>query len=88
MKLATIAAFGLLALAALASALTCPVGSSLNPCSSTVVPDSYLCYSCAFKSPATGTFSGGCDNSVKVGEVSCVEQKAKITTELYVGCTW
>lgn len=56
-------------------------------CAPTVMPSGYVCYSCAFTTPAPGTFAGGCDNSVTTGVTSCTATKAQIQA-LYPGCTW
>ena len=86
MKLAPIAALGLLALAAISSALQCGVGSSLTTCTMTDAPsNNYNCYSCALTSG--GTFAGMCDNSLTTGIVSCTGQKTYILG-IYANCSW
>jgi hypothetical protein len=86
MKLAPIAALGLLALAAISSALQCGVGSSLTSCTMADAPSSnYICYPCAITS--VGTFAGFCDNSVTTGVASCTGRKAYILA-IYTDCSW
>ena len=86
MKLATIAALGLLALAAVSSAVKCGVGSSLSSCTITEVADNnYQCYSCAITTG--GTFAGLCDNSVTTGITACATSTTTVTG-MYSGCTW
>jgi hypothetical protein len=86
MKVASIA-LGLLALAAVSSAITCGVGSSTSTCTQTDLPATVanMCYSCAL--PNGGTFAGGCDTSVTSGPTSCTYAKTTVTA-LYSGCTW
>ena len=86
MKLAPIAALGLLALAAISSALQCGVGSSLTTCTMTDAPsNNYNCYSCALTSG--GTFAGMCDNSLPTGASSCPGTKTIILLN-YPNCSW
>ena len=85
MKVAPIAALGLLALAAISSALQCGVGSSLTTCTMTDAPSNYNCYSCAITSG--GTFAGMCDNSVTTGVTSCTTSKTTVLG-LYADCAW
>ena len=88
MKVASIA-LGLLALAAVSSAITCGVGNRATTCNPTDLPTMNMCYSCAITTgpAAGGTFAGACDNSVTSGATSCAYAKTTVTG-LYSGCTW
>ena len=89
MKLANIAALGLLALASVSSALQCPVGSSLSTCTMSDVPSNSNCYSCYITQAGT-TFSSYCDPTVTTGSIACINQKAVLQAAYssYGGCTW
>ena len=92
MKLANIAALGLLALASVSSALQCPVGSSGvgNTCTMQDTPSSnYYCYSCYITQVGI-TVNSFCDPTVTTGSIACVNQKAGIQNIYagYGGCTW
>ncbi len=92
MKLANIAALGLLALASVSSALQCPVGGSGRPefsCLTENVPSNYYCYSC-YISQLGITLNSFCDPTVTTPSIACINQKAGISNiyASYGGCTW
>ncbi len=92
MKLANIAALGLLALASVCSALQCPVGGSGAPgvsCTTQDVASNYNCYSC-YVSQVGLTINSFCDPTVTTGSIACINQKAGIQGIYagYGGCTW